>query len=74
MSFINESFNIGKKNMIVGNGKEDFDISSINGYEVKINGIVPGAGGGGGVPPVGDIDFIGNLNCNDQPGGGARVL
>jgi hypothetical protein len=74
MSFINESFNIGKKNMIVGNGKEDFDISSINGYEVKINGIVPSAGGGGGVPPVGDIDFIGNLNCNDQPGGGSKGI
>jgi hypothetical protein len=74
MSFINESFNIGKKNMIVGNGKEDFDISSINGYEVKINGIVPGAGGGGGVPPVGDISFIGNLYCNDQPGVGSKGI
>jgi hypothetical protein len=74
MSFINESFNIGKKNMVVGNGKEDFDITCINGYEVKINGIVPGAGGGGGVPPVGDIDFIGNLNCNDQPGGGSKGI
>jgi hypothetical protein len=74
MSFINESFNIGKKNMVVGNGKEDFDISCINGYEVKINGIVPGAGGGGGVPAVGDISFIGNLDVNDVPGGGAKGI
>ena len=73
MSFINDTFNIGKKNMVVGNGKEDFNISSINGYEVKINGIVPSAGGGG-VPAVGDIDFIGNLNCNDLPGGGAKGI
>ncbi len=74
MSFINESFNIGKKNMVVGNGKEDFNISSINGHEVRINGIVPGAGGGGGVPPIGDIDFIGNLNCNDVAGGGTKGI
>jgi hypothetical protein len=32
------------------------------------------AGGGGGVPPVGDIDFIGNLNCNDVPGGGSKGI
>jgi hypothetical protein len=31
-------------------------------------------GGGGGVPPVGDIDFIGNLNCNDVVGGGAKGI
>ncbi len=74
MSFINESFNIGKKNMIVGNGKQDFDISSINGHEVTINGIVPGAGGGGGIPAIGDVSFEGNLNCNDQPGGGAKGI
>ena len=72
MSFINESFNIGKKNMIVGNGKQDFNISSINGYEVKINGIVPGAGGGGGVPPIGDVSFIGNLAVNNTGVGGVK--
>lgn len=56
--------------MVVGNGKEDFNISSINGHQVKINGIIPGAGGA--IPAVGDIDFIGNLNCNDVGGGGAK--
>jgi hypothetical protein len=33
-----------------------------------------GGGGGGGVPAIGDIDFIGNLNCNDVVGGGAKGI
>lgn len=72
MSFISDTFNIGKKNMVVGNGKEDFNISSINGHEVRINGIVPGAGGGGGVPAVGDVSFIGNLAVNNTGVGGVK--
>ena len=73
MSFISDTFNIGKKNMVVGNGLDDFDISSINGKQVKINGAVPGSGGGG-IPAIGDIDFIGNLNCNDAVGGGSKGI
>lgn len=60
--------------MILGEGDTDVDIVSKNGQNIKINGIIPSAGGGGGVPAVGDIDFIGNLNCNDVFGGGAKGI
>ena len=65
MSFISDTFNIGKKNMVVGNGVDDFDISSINGKQVKINGAVPGSGGGS-IPPIGDVSFVGNLIVDDD--------
>jgi hypothetical protein len=67
-------FRIKTDNLILGDGNTDVDINTINGKQVKINGIVPGAGGGSGVPAVGDIDFIGNLNCNDQVGGGSKGI
>lgn len=71
MSFISDTFNIGKKNMVVGNGVDDFDISSINGKQVKINGAVPGSGGGS-IPPIGDVSFIGNLDVNNTGVGGVK--
>ena len=68
MSLINQTFKIGKKNMVVGDGNEDFDISSINGFQVKINGVVPSGGGGSQLPinGTGDIDITGNITANDD--------
>ena len=76
MSLINQTFKIGKKNMVVGNGNEDFDISSINGFQVKINGVVPSAGGGSQLPISGQGDIIieGNITANDQQGGGSKGI
>jgi len=67
---------IGGKSLILGSnfGTDDFNIVGTNGRDIKINGIVPSDSGGGGVPPIGDIDFIGNLNCNDLSGGGAKGI
>ena len=66
---------IGGDSLILGSnfGSDDFNIVGTNGRSIKINGVVP-SGGGGGVPEVGDIDFIGNLNCNDLPGGGSKGI
>ena len=72
---LSNTFSLGADTLILGQGDEDVNIVSQNGQDIKINGIVPVAGGGGGgVPPVGDIDFIGNLNCNDVAGGGAKGI
>jgi hypothetical protein len=71
---LSTSLNLGADTLILGQGDQDVNIVSTNGTNIKINGIVPSAGGGGGVPAVGDIDFIGNLNCNDVPGGGAKGI
>lgn len=61
--------------IIYDNGLNNIDIKTSNSNtKVLINGVEPSAGGGGGVPPVGDIDFIGNLNCNDVAGGGAKGI
>ena len=68
------SFSIGADRLILGEGDTDVNIVSKNGTDIKINGVVPSAGGGGGVPAIGDIDFIGNLNCNDVVGGGAKGI
>ena len=69
------SFSIGADTLILGQGDTDVNIVSKNGQSIKINGVIPSAGGGGGgVPPVGDIDFIGNLNCNDVVGGGSKGI
>jgi len=67
--------NIGGSSLILGSnfGQDDFNIIGTNGRSIKINGVIPSSGGGG-IPPVGDIDFIGNLNCNDQVGGGAKGI
>ena len=66
---------IGGTQLTLGSnfGTNEFNIIGTNGRQIKINGIVP-SGGGGVIPPIGDIDFIGNLNCNDQPGGGAKGI
>ncbi len=71
---LSNTFSLGADTLVLGQGDEDVNIVSQNGQDIKINGIVPSAGGGGGVPPVGDIDFIGNLNCNDLVGGGAKGI
>jgi hypothetical protein len=71
---LSNTFSLGADTLVLGQGDQDVNIVSQNGQDIKINGIVPSAGGGGGVPPVGDIDFIGNLNCNDQLGGGAKGI
>ena len=72
MSYSN-SFNIGADNLVLGSATGPINISSLGGEDILINGVSPG-GGGGGVPAVGDIDFIGNLNCNDAVGGGAKGI
>ena len=71
---LSKSLNFGADTLILGQGDQDVNIVSQNGTDIKINGIVPSAGGGGGVPAVGDIDFIGNLNCNDVAGGGSKGI
>jgi len=70
---LSKSFDLGADTLNLGQGDQDVNIVSKNGTNIKINGIVP-SGGGGGVPAVGDIDFIGNLNCNDVEGGGAKGI
>jgi len=72
MSYSN-SFNIGADNLVLGSATGIVNISSLGGEDILINGVSPG-GGGGGVPAVGDIDFIGNLNCNDTAGGGTKGI
>jgi len=72
MSYSN-SFNIGADNLVLGSATGPINISSLGGEDILINGVSPG-GGGGGVPAVGDIDFIGNLNCNDAVGGGTKGI
>jgi hypothetical protein len=74
MSYSN-SFNIGADNLILGSATGIVNIKSLGGEDILINGVLPGGGGGGGgVPAIGDIDFIGNLNCNDVPGGGSKGI
>lgn len=73
MSYSN-SFNIGADNLVLGSATGPVNISSLGGEDILINGVSPGGGGGGGVPAVGDIDFIGNLNCNDTAGGGTKGI
>ena len=70
-----QNTSIGGSSLLLGDvfGQDDFNIIGSNGRSIKINGIVP-SDGGSGVPPVGDIDFIGNLNCNDVAGGGAKGI
>ena len=70
---LSKSFNLEADTLILGQGDQDVNIVSKNGTDIKINGVVP-SGGGGGVPAVGDIDFIGNLNCNDVAGGGTKGI
>ena len=74
MSYSN-SFNIGADNLVLGSATGPVNIISLGGEDILINGVLPGGGGGGGgVPAIGDIDFIGNLNCNDVVGGGAKGI
>ena len=64
--------------LVVGSGVsgQDVDIVSYNGADIKINGVVPGGGGGSQLPinGTGDIDIIGNINVNDVQGGGAKGI
>jgi len=64
--------------LVVGSGTsgQDVDIVSYNGADIKINGVVPGGGGGSQLPinGTGDIDIIGNINVNDVQGGGAKGI
>ncbi len=39
--------------------------------KILINGIEPG-GGGGGIPPIGDVSFVGNLAVNNTGVGGVK--
>jgi signal peptidase I len=71
---LSKIFDLGADTLSLGQGDQDVNIVSKNGTNIKINGIIPSAGGGSGVPPVGDIDFIGNLNCNDVVGGGTKGI
>ncbi len=71
---LSKNFSIGADTLVLGDGKSEVNIVSNGGQTIKINGVEAGSGGGGGVPAVGDIDFIGNLNCNDTPGGGAKGI
>jgi hypothetical protein len=60
--------------IVYDNGLNNIDIKTNNSNtKVLINGVEPSAGGGG-VPAEGDIDFIGNLNCNDVAGGGTKGI
>ena len=70
------SFNWGIDELILGNDDEPINIRGRAGQDVKINGIVPGGGGGSQLPinGTGDIDIIGNINVNDVPGGGAKGI
>jgi hypothetical protein len=66
-------FTLGQNTLVLGaNSDQACDIVSFDGEPVKINGIVPS--NGGGVPPVGDVEFIGNLYVNDVQGGGAKGI
>ena len=71
-----QNTSIGGSSLLLGDtsGQDDYNIIGTNGRSIKINGVVPSASGGSGVPPVGDIDFIGNLNCNDVLGGGSKGI
>ncbi len=63
---LSKDFSLGADRLILGDGSGEVNIVSKNGQDIKINGIVPSAGGGGGVPPIGDVSFIGNLIVNDN--------
>ena len=71
---LSKIFDLGADTLSLGQGDQDVNIVSKNGTNIKINGVIPSASGGGGVPAVGDIDFIGNLNCNDVAGGGSKGI
>ncbi len=71
---LSKNFSIGADTLVLGDGKSEVNIVSNGGQTIKINGVEAGSGGGGGIPAVGDIDFIGNLNCNDVAGGGAKGI
>ena len=62
---LSTSLNLGADTLILGQGDQDVNLVSKNGRDIKINGIVPSAGGGG-VPPIGDVSFVGNLIVNDN--------
>jgi hypothetical protein len=81
MSFVSKGYNINCDSVTLGGIYADsttaIDIRhSDPSKNILINGVLPsaGGGGGGGVPAIGDIDFIGNLNCNDVVGGGAKGI
>ncbi len=64
---LSREMNIGSSTLILGQGNEDINIVGREGQNVRINGIVPNAGGGGGGLPiqgVGDIDITGNVYAN----------
>jgi hypothetical protein len=63
---LSTSLNLGADTLILGQGDQDVNLVSKNGRDIKINGIVPSAGGGGGVPPIGDVSFVGNLIVDDN--------
>ena len=62
MSYSN-SFNIGADNLVLGSATGPVNISSLGGEDILINGVSPG---GGGVPAIGDVSFVGNLIVDDN--------
>ena len=80
MSFVSKGHSINCNSVTLGgiyaNSSNSIDIRhSDPNKNILVNGILPSAGGGGGgVPAIGDIDFIGNLNCNDVVGGGSKGI
>ena len=69
---LSKSFYLGADTLNLGQGDQDVNIVSNNGTNIKINGVIPSDGGGGGVPPVGDVSFIGNLAVNNTGVGGVK--
>jgi len=69
---IPKNLSLNAQTLILGNrsldsNTEQVNIICSNGTAVKINGIVPGAGGGGDVLPItgtGDISITGNIRAN----------
>jgi len=63
---LSREMNIGSSTLILGQGNEDINIKGREGQNVRINGVVPGAGGGGGGPYDGPGDITltpGNLTA-----------
>jgi hypothetical protein len=64
---LSRSLDLGADTLSLGQGDQDVNIVSKNGTNIKINGVIPSAGGGGGSLPItgtGDISITGNITAN----------